>query len=156
MPRTLRPSTVEAAQALSTGTAFLYLLTLTPVGGNPIYFTNNNEKVVSRGIEFSPMMFDLTLPKDSSSEMPGVSISLDNVGLELVSLIRNLTEPPSMIVEVVTSTHPNDVELVINDLILKNVKWDAQTMTADLASDDVLNLAWPADTYTPIRFPGLF
>lgn len=156
MARQLTAGALAAAQALETGVAFIALLTVTPAGGDALRFAANNEAVMSRGARFEPLYFELTLPADSASEMPGVRVALDNVGQELVDVIRRLTQPPAVVIEVITSAAPDQVELVINDLILRNVSWDAQTMTADLASDDVINLAWPADAYTPARFPGLF
>lgn len=157
MPRNLSPAAIRAALALETNTAFLVLVTFTdPVDGTIYRVVCNTEDVVSRGNTFTATYFNFALPPDDDEAPKGVELSIDNVDMGLISMLRRITVPIACLVEVVVSESPDTVEIALTDLVLREVEWDESTVSGKLISDDPLNLLYPAHIYEPRTFPGIF
>lgn len=160
MPRTLSPRALRAAQAESTNSAWLALLTISfdPPEATVYRVVNNLEPVTSRGQVFAPTAFELTLPEDSLDRTPQVELSIDNVTLEFIDVLRAMDTPPHVAIEVILSDAPNDVEIAVPDMLLRNITWNAQRINGTLQLDDVFGLTFPGfhALYDPIQYPGLF
>lgn len=157
MPRTLSPGAIRAALALETNTAFLVLVTFTdPTDGTKYRVVCNTEDIVSRGNVFTACYFNFVMPSDDDEAPKGVSLSIDNVDLGLVALLRKVIVPIQCLIEVVVSQSPDTVEIALTDLVLREVEWNESTITGSLISDDPLNLLYPAHIYEPRTFPGIF
>ena len=148
---------VQEVNRSTTDSAFLFLLTITPPnGGTPIRVVNNNEDVVSRGNTYTAYPFALTLPNDDGETAPSVQLSIDNVDQLLVESIRESLQPPTFVLELVLSNNPDQVEKQISHLRLSNVEYDAMGITGTLSPINILSRKWPAETYDPVSYPGLF
>lgn len=157
MPRTLSPLAIRAALALETNAAFLVLVTFTdPVDGTKYRVVCNTEDVVSRGETFTACYFNFIMPPDDDEAPKGVSLSIDNVDLGLISMLRKVIVPIGCLIEVVVSQSPDTVEIALTELVMREVDWDESTVTGKLISDDPLNLLYPAHIYEPRTFPGIF
>lgn len=157
MPRTLSARAVRSALALETSDAFLVLVTFTdPVDGTKYRAVLNTEDVTSRGDLFTACWFQFSLPPDDDEAPKGVQLSIDNVDLGLVGLLRRVTVPIECLIEIVVSATPDVVEMSLTDLVLREVTWDQNTINGTLVSDDPLNQGYPADIYEPRTFPGIF
>jgi|SRR6478609_424500 len=157
MPRTLSPAAIRAALALESNTAFLVLVTLTdPTDGTEYRVVCNTENVTSRGEVFTACYFEFVMPPDDDEAPKGVSLSIDNVDLGLVSLLRKITVPIGCKIEVVLNISPDTVEYELTELLLREVEWDESTIQGKLISDDPLNLLYPAHIYEPRTFPSIF
>lgn len=157
MPRNLTSATLREIYETSSDAAFYLLVTVThPNLPAPFRAVNNNEPVTSRGNRFEAWWFRFTLP-DDSRERPGeVMFQLDAVALPLVTDLRAMVTPPAMHIELVSSKRPDVVELEITDLILRDVNWNQETINFRCVHEDVLNARFPADDYSPQRYPGIF
>ena len=51
---------------------------------------------------------------------------------------------------------PDTYEISLRDLQIRDITYDAATIKATLTADDFLNSRFPADSYTPSEFPGIF
>lgn len=157
MSRTLSPAAVQAITAQETGEVFLLLLTIDhPDLAQPIRVVRNGEDVTSRGNTYSACAFDVALPDERSDRPPRVQLVLDNVDRAITQALRPLTSPPTVTLEVVLASSPDTVEAGPYEFTVRNVVYDAHVVTAELAYEDVLNLRFPADRFTPNLFPGLF
>jgi hypothetical protein len=157
MARTLSARAVQSALALRSTDAWLVLITLTdPVSGVTYRGAMNTENVTSRGNIFTAVYFTFVLPVDNDEAPKGMSISLDNVDLRLVGLLRQITKPLQVTFEVVLAATPDTVEMTLGDLLMREVTWDESVIEAQLVSDDPLNQAYPKDIYEPRTFPGMF
>lgn len=116
----------------------------------------NNATVTSRGEEFLPYPFDITLPTDDPDSPPRARLAIDNVSLELTQAIRSIQGAAAVLIEVVQLNDPDSVQLAFPELALRNVRWDASRLTGDLVSEDLQTEPWPALSFTPAHFPGLF
>lgn len=159
MPRTLSLAAARAAQAAQTTDAFLVLLTIShPELGTPLRVVSNNAPIVSRGMTFQPYFFDLVLATDDGATAAEVEITLDNVDLALIDMLREADTPPTFKIEVAMASTPSTVEMTVDQLKLREVTWDVSTIRGKLALEDVMNQAFPSayPFYDPAQFAGLF
>lgn len=157
MPRALSGKALSAVLAQETSEAFLMLATFTHVPSSESYrVVLNTENIVSRGNTYTATYFELNLPEESDRAPQGCTISIDNTGLDLVYVLRQITEPLKVTIELVLASQPDIVELSLVDLILREVTWDVSRVTGTLVSDDPLNQKFPAHIYEPRTFAGVF
>lgn len=152
----VQPVNVPPALASSSEVAWLCLLTITAEGQPPLYVVNNSEPVVSRGITYAPYPFNVTLPQDDSDTLPSVRLVISNIDRAIVEFIRGQAVAPDIAVELVTSAYPDIVEKALTFLRLTNVSYTALTVEGSLDVDNFLTQRFPAESYVPPLFPGLF
>lgn len=133
----------------------LLLLTLKFPGNNNYYYVNNNEDITSNGQLFTAMPFNFTLPSDTDEEIPELSITISNIGLELIDVLSNNTSEIYADVHLVFASVPNFIELPVEDLLLKGIVYDQSFITMSFGFDDILNIKIPSQTYSAVDFPGL-
>lgn len=148
--------TAKVINASMTDVAFLYLLTITPYGGEPIYLVNNLEEVNSRGKKYLPYPFSMQLPADDTTRIPSVTLTIDNVDRLLVQSIRAQLQPPSIKVELITTLDPDNPEKVLDFLELRDVSYDASTIQGTLVVSNIMSQRFPKESYDPVSFPDLF
>ena len=137
---------------------FLFLLTLEDPKGSfpPVYLVNNLEDIISRGNTYLAFPMAIALPVNDGETVPALEITLTNVTLEFMEILRAITTPLKGTVEAVLASRPALVELSIKDLELREIKYDRQTITATFTLKDMLNLGLPKHNFTPTFYPGLF
>lgn len=116
----------------------------------PIYAT------VSRSREYLFLPFEFTLPDDKSDSPPRVQLTMDNTERSLVALLRSISTPASIKLEIILASSPNAVEMELPALQLANVTIGEDQVTAELVADSLINEPFPAGQFTPGAFPGLF
>lgn len=156
MSRTLSTAAYSAINAQQTGEVFHVLLTIENSGGMPIRMTDNTEDVVSRGTTFIAYPFALELPSDEAGNISQARLSIDNVARALVDEVRTLAEPLVLTIEVVASSTPDTVEYSAADYTLKNVTYDALTISGTLTQENYLSEPYPKDIMSAATFPGQF
>ncbi len=160
MPRNLTARGLRAAQMETTNSAWLALVTISfaPPETTVYRIVNNTTPIISRGATFTPTAVEFAFPEDSLDRAPQTEITIDNVSLEFIDLLRRVVDPPRMKIEIALSDAPDVVELALDELLLRNVQWDEHRITGTLQIDDVFGLAFPGfhSIYDPIQFPGLF
>lgn len=159
MPRVLSPAATRTALAFETPVAFLPLLSFTDHLTTPTFTYRvvcNTENITSRSNVYTACFFEFSLPDDNDEAPKGITVAIDNVELNFIKLLRTLTKPVHATLEIVLSSSPDVVEMTVSDLLLREIKWDAHTITGTLVSDDPLNQKFPADIYEPRTFIGMF
>jgi hypothetical protein len=153
----MQPQNVRYANASSTNAAWFFLLSITPASGDEvIHLVNNNEPVVSNGITYIPYPFNLTLPLDTGDKIPTITLTIDNVDQLLVDAIRELEVAPSIRVQLITSVFPDLVEKDLDFLKLRNVTYDAMSITGTLEVASVWARKFPSEQVDPVHYPALF
>ena len=66
------------------------------------------------------------------------------------------TAPAGILIEVVTSATPDNVEFASGELTLRNVNYDAMTVSGTLTFEAILAEPFPGDLVTPATIPGVF
>lgn len=161
MSRDFTQASLNEMNAVNSGEAFLFLLQMdyiNPVTVLPetLYFVNNNVQVTAFNNQYLPLAFNIVLNTQDDSKLPTVGLVLDNVDRELVGEIRSLQEPPVITLTLVAASRPQTAEMVLTNLVLRDVSYDAQQISGTLYVNDILNQRFPRDRYTPTNAPGLF
>lgn len=157
MSRALSPSMRRALHAAETEEAFLVLLTLSHADlATPLRVTSDAVATLSRGDSFTPFAFDLTLPDDLDGHAARAKLAIDNVDRQIVLAVRSLETPPDVLIEIVRAADPDTVEAKFVDFKLTQVTYDAQRVEGALTLEDFTAEPYPAATFSPSLFPGLF
>lgn len=157
MSRTVSSLTQQALYAAETGEAFLILLTLNHADLSvPIRVTSDAVTTESRGNSFVPFPFDLVLPDDQENRSPRARLMIDNIDRQVVSAVRALSSAPTALIEIVRAAAPDIVEAQFVDFRLTNVSYDVHRVEGNLTIEDFTAEPFPAATFSPSLFPGLF
>lgn len=147
---------LTALNAAQTGEVFLVLVTIEVPDAQPIYMTANSEDIVSRGRTYLSYPFSLETPSDENGQISEARLSIDNVSRSLIDEIRNLSDPLQLSIEVVLASSPDTVEAAWHDYILRQVSYDALTISGTLTQENFLNEPFPKDVMSASLFPGQF
>ncbi len=150
------PRHIRELQLTSPEAVWLFLLTIKVKGNPDLCLVNNNEPVVSNGVTYQPFPFALNLPADTGESQPKVTLTISNISDEIIKAIRSQVEPPVLQVQMVSSAFPDIVEKDLDFLQLRNVSYDAISITGTLEVINVLSRGFPSEQYDPVKFPGLF
>lgn len=143
--------------AEETADGLLALLTIDhPDLTQAIHVVHNTEDIVSRGNTFRAFPFELVLPTSDPDSPPQAQLTIDNVSREIGQAIRAISTAPTVVIEVVRISDFDAVELSFPALKLRNVRFDVSKVTGDLVSEDLQLEPYPAYTFSPADFPGLF
>ena len=153
----LSTAAVQAAFAQETAEVFLPLVTLDHADlAVPIRVVRNTEDVTSRGKFFVAFPFDIILPDQVEDRLAVARLTIDNVSREIGQAIRLVQSPLEVLVEIVRWSEPDVVEMSLPTLYLRNVTWDATTVSGELTVDDLSGEPYPVGRFVPSWFPGLF
>lgn len=157
MPNQIPQSLLVELLKQESGEVVLVLLTLShPSFGTPVRLVNNTSDVISRGQVFTAFPFSVVLPPDDGETAREVSIVLDNTSLELIGKFRSVIDEIPATVEIIMASLPDEVQRSMDGLVVRNIQYNASTISAKLSLDNFLNTELTSEKYTPSRFPGLF
>lgn len=157
MSRSISLSARAALYAGETGEVFAILLTLShPQLATPIRVTSDAVVTVSRGNDFVPFPFDLSLPDDDADTAPRARLTIDNIDRQVVRAVRQLSSAPYVLIEIVRAAEPDVVEARFEDFRLTDVSYDSQVVEGNLTVEDFTAEPFPAFMFSPGYFPGLF
>lgn len=157
MPNDLNQSLINQMLRPNSPDAFLTLVTMThPVWPEPIRLVDNSSNVLSRGQVFTAFPFKITLPADDGETAREATIILDNTSLEIIAKLRQVTNEISVKLEMIISSIPNEVQIAVEDLSIRNISYNANTISARLAMDNFLQTEMTSEKYTPAKFRGIF
>ncbi len=155
-----RPLSLSARQSLYAGgtdDVFLILLTFSHDSlAAPIRVTSDAVNTASRGDVFIAYPFDLSLPDDDETRPPRARLTIDNIDRQIMAAVRSLSTPPAVLIEIVRAADPDTVEARFADFKLLNVQYDVQVIQGDISVEDFTTEPFPAHTFSPSLFPGLF
>lgn len=167
MSRNLSPGFLAGLYSQESDEVVICLLTVTHEDLEaPIYLSSDATErlsddpliygTVSRGNEYLYLPFEFTLPDDKSDSPPRVQLSMDNTDRSLVALLRSISTPADIMVELILASDLNFVEVRFPALQLSDVTIEDGRISATLVADALINEPHPAQQFTPGSFPGLF
>lgn len=142
-----------------TDNPLLWLVTFRTFDDMPVLRgVNNLEDIVSRGKTYKAFPFGLTLPPDDGKKPTSVTLTISNVGRELIELLRGYSpdKTPQITLELVTGHDPDTVEKNIDFLTIASANYDALQITLTLASHGIFGRPTCSAKYTQAEFPGMF
>jgi len=165
--RTLPLNARQAMFAQESGEVWLWLLTIThPELADPIRISTDPTTrltttplvygTTSRGNDYLFVEASVSVPDENDRSPPASTMTISNVSRELIPLARSVTSPPQVQLEAVFASDPDTVLLEIPRLDMIGLRYNAQELTFSLAMDAFANEPFPAGSFTPADFPGLF
>ena len=156
MARTFSTAATTSINAQATEEVWLTLLTITSSEvAFPLRFVANNQSVVSRGNTFIAFPFDLDFPGQDEENPGEARLMIDNIDRSIVAFVRSISIPPKVTIEVVLASSPDTVEAYFSNMTLRNVSYDAKTVSGLLKFEDIV-IEPVTYAMTPERFPGQF
>lgn len=151
----LSSAAIASMHAEDTDEVWLVLLTISHDDLDaPIRVVNNTEDIVSDGLTYIALPFELELP--DQGERPGEArIRIDNVNRAIVEAVRTIQAPPNVAFKIILASQPDVIEYEHSGLTLRDVTYDVASVQGYLRYEDLTSEP-VADTITPSRFPGLF
>jgi hypothetical protein len=99
---------------------------------------------------------NVTLPSEEEVSAPRCSLTINDVSRALTPTIRNLTEPPKVLIDLVLSSTPTVVEASFPGFYMTSVTYNANTIQTELSMISYQNEPFPSFKFVPRYFPGLF
>jgi hypothetical protein len=112
--------------------------------------------VKSNGHDYIFLPMEIGLPSEDEAQAPRCSITLHDVTRYITPIIRSLTSPPKIKMELVLSKTPNTVEVSYDDFYISSFSYNSDTVTAQLSMIDLEREPFPMHSFTPRYFPGMF
>lgn len=157
MPRFLPAAARTSLEAPSSADAFLVLAAILDSDRTVLLrVAANNEAIISRGMTFTAYPFGLALPNEDDQQQPVATVTIDNVDPAILLTLRGLDEPPQMLLEVVRAADPDAVLMATPLMTLRGLDITPAAITGKLSPDNSYFLEYPAASYTPQAWPGLF
>ena len=99
---------------------------------------------------------EISLPSEDEAQAPKCSLVLRDVTRFVTPIIRELSGPPKIKMEIVLSKTPDVVEASFSGFYINNITYNADSVTFDLSMIDYEREPFPMHSFTPAYFPGLF
>jgi hypothetical protein len=155
MSRTVSQTFKSALFARETDEVFIVLIDLL-YDATHFRVCSESTDVTSNGETFYSFPFEISLPDSSEKEISQGTLTIDNISQDIVAGIRAATSPPTVTIQIVLASDPDTVEVEFTDYILTNVTYDALLISGSLSIESFIGEPFPADSFTPGDFPGLF
>lgn len=108
---------------------------------------------------FRPVGFRMTLPAEGTEGVRALTVSVDNVGRELMDFVRTALEHPVPVEMVYRPYLSNDLFTPQMNpplrLFVRDIQITPAQLTARATFMDLVNLRFPNELYTRDRFPFL-
>jgi Domain of unknown function (DUF1833) len=162
VPRVVSADALKSALAQNTDEVWVCLLEINHASlSEPIFLCNDNvntSSTVATGSAktFIAFPFEATLPAEEAEQEPRVRLTVSNVDLRLVTLIRSITGGPTVRLWLVLAGSPNVAEYGPVKLRANSVTINADVVQMDLGVDAYTGEPIPWASFTPEYFPGLF
>ncbi len=148
---------LSSAYAQDTPEVYVMLLILTYNGpSSPTRIAANNQDIVSEGNTYIGVPVQIVLPTTDGDRVSECDIVLSNIGQELIDEIRSLSDPITAEIRMITASDPNTVLVSYGDLTLRDIGYDALSITGRLTMEDFLGEPYPQGVMSAALFPGLF
>lgn len=156
MARSLSSAARQALFAQQTGEAIIILLTLSEASlPAPIRVCTAGEDIVSNGETYQAFPFEITMPDDTDEAPPTVRLTIDAVDRRIIEAVRAAEGAIAVQMQIVFSSNLDQVEVMPGEFKLTEVEYSALSVEGTLSFEDILSEPYPADTFTPAKFPGM-
>lgn len=154
--RTLSTTALNSMADAETEEVWLVLMTIDHEDlESALRVVNNIEEIVSNGETYVALPFEIDMPGDGAQGPTEARVKVDNVDRQIVEAIRTIQTPPTITLQVILASEPDDPEMTIEHLTLRDANYDLSAVTGALRFDD-LTMEPISEKITPDRFPGLF
>ena len=156
--RNITAATIQESLSQNSDKAYICLLTVTHASWSPTSFefaNNSFAPVISNGITYQPLAFQVTFPSDADDELPQARLILSNVSREIIWAFRGVSGAVDVNLKWVLSSQLNSVDVSM-DAELLGIEYDAQTIAGTLSFTPILDRPAIQLYFTPSTTPGVF
>lgn len=156
----------EAAFAQETTEVFIVLVTIShPNWTDDVRVSSDPTQLlpvaavrgtISNGDEYLFAPFAINLPAQDDTGVARASISVDNVGRDLMQRIREANSSVDISLTVVLSSDPDTAEVQVTDFKLERVTYDAFTISGEISVEFFDLEPFPYQRFTPSKWPAIF
>jgi hypothetical protein len=128
-----------------------------PELSSPIRVINDTINLTSNGFEYIAFPFEVTLPDDFENKLPKATLSISNVGKDLMFWIESTAggQGSTATFSQVMRSRPNQIEWSIS-MSLFNVLATNMDVSAELGFENLFAKPAVSIQYRPTNSPGLF
>ena len=144
-----RQNTTEVLVALMTVTHADLAAPLRLCTGMP------GEDIVSGGNTFIAAPFDIGWPNDDD-QVPVAQLTAMNVDRAIGQALETINDPAEVTLQAVLASSPDTIERTAAKFQLRNARWNAIQLTADITRNTISTEPCPKYRITPLRFAALF
>jgi hypothetical protein len=158
MPRGYSTGLKTEVYSVSSDDPALVLLEIThPSLVSPIRVVNDTESIVSNGNTYIALAFQVTLPDEHEGQLPEASISIDNIGREMMQWLDTSNGGRGAMVRFiqVRRSAPNAIEYEIS-IGLRAIRATTSVVSGVLSFKDFFDKPAVYTRYDPQTAPGLF
>lgn len=112
--------------------------------------------VPSRSNNFTFLPLQITMPQEDEAQAPRMSIVINDVTRYVIPIIRSLSKPPKVLMELVLTKTPDVVEASFSGFFVSSFTYNADQVTCELSMVDYEREPFPMHSFSPKYFPGLF
>ena len=163
MSRSVSPVALSALFSQETEEAFVPLILLNhPEMTEPFRVAGSRSDVITNdtfqfNATYYAYPFSIQLPDEQEDRPPEVSIIIDNIDKRLVDFLRTPARgSPTITLTIVLESTPTVIEAGPFEFTLRSVTWNRLTIRGVLSYEQILDEPYPAGTFNPAEFPGLF
>jgi hypothetical protein len=159
MARTVPSAVVSAINAQTTSSVFLVLMDIVHPSFTTVRIVNNTENITSNGNTYTAFPFNVILPPDTEEFQPKLQVGVVNVTRLLIDEVRTIAgsdQRATATITVIEASDPDTALATYSNFEVVNLRYDANEMSFDLIIDTFLTEPFPAGSFTPSTFPGLF
>jgi hypothetical protein len=145
-----------ALTAQESGEVLVMLLTFShPALPTPIRVSSDSQNTVSGGVTYLPFPFQIGMPDDSADQMPQAQITIDAIDRSFITALRLIPDAPTITMVFVLASQPDTIEASWT-FMMRDVAYDAFSITGVLSYEQVLDEPYPGDQVTPSTMPAVF
>lgn len=111
---------------------------------------------ISQGKEYVFLPLEITLPSEERDGMSRASLTLRDVTQYVTPIIRTLSGPPKVKIQLVLKSTPDIVEAEFTGFYISAITYSADSVNCELSLIDYQVEPFPIYSFTPKFFPGLF
>lgn len=166
MPRKLSFNTRRDIANAASGRVMIVLVTVTHMGEVVARLSSDWTQrlsadplrygTVSRGEEYEFLLMSAVVPSDQERTPMAATLEFENVTSDIATVIRSMTEPAEIKMELVEASSPDDVEDLWTGLKMISARVTGATVSIDVSRDPLTREAFPSHAMTRSRFPGLY
>ena len=125
----------------------------------PVRVVRGFDDITAGGVSWVALPFDLAMPEASAGGSPRLTLTMDNVGPELMTALEAAAESSAPITVTYRAFLSSDLSTAVNSpptvLTLSTVSATPTTVTATATLRDIANRKFPRAVYREDEFPGL-
>lgn len=149
-------ATVRDLMAENTSEPYVELLTFEAEGEDPGYMALNSVDITSRGRIYTAADVEYTPAKKTGQELSNARITISNVSRELIGIIRQAHEDPTITAELIAVSRPDIVVDADGPFDLFDITFTTASIQAQLGYTRFFDEQFPHGEYTPAYFPAIF